>query len=217
MADARLAALGMALLLGATPVAADPLTDLVLAPESLRDCTVCHGVELNGNRSVDAPKLAGLPAWYLDRQMLAFRNGWRGVHELDVTGMEMRPQAQVLSAEETARAVTYAASVPAHDPAPTVHGDAARGAELYRSCAACHGERGRGNEALWSPPLAGQSDWYLLTQMKNFRAGARGSAPDDTQGAVMRAAALALPDDDAAADVVAYIATFETPERGDSP
>lgn len=188
--------------------------EIVAAPESLRTCVVCHGVELMGNRAVDAPKLAGLPAWYLHRQMLAFRNGWRGVHEDDVNGMEMRPQATALDAVQVEDAVAFAAAVPERPVSTTVSGDVARGERLYQSCAACHGNRGEGREALLSPPLAGQSDWYLAGQLELFRSGARGGAAGDTQGAIMRAAAQTLDDDQAIADVVAYINTLE---EGESP
>jgi len=188
--------------------------DIVAAPEPLRTCVVCHGVELMGNRAVDAPKLAGLPAWYVRRQMEAFRNGWRGVHGDDVNGMEMRPQATALTAAQVEDAVAFAAAVPERPAPSTVSGDAARGEHLYRSCAACHGIRGEGNEALLSPPLAGQNDWYLASQLELFRSGARGSAPGDTHGALMRAAAQTLTDDQAIADVVAYINTLE---EGESP
>lgn len=187
--------------------------EIVAAPESLRTCVVCHGVELMGNRAVDAPKLSGLPAWYLRRQMLAFRNGWRGVHEDDVNGMEMRPQATALTDAQVDDAVAFAASVPERPAAATVSGDAARGQRLYQSCAACHGNRGEGSETLLSPPLAGQDDWYLASQIELFRSGARGSAPGDTQGAIMRAAAQTLEGDQAIADVVAYINTLEEGEN----
>jgi cytochrome c553 len=191
----------------------DPLR-VVLAPEPLRYCAVCHGVELAGNRAVDAPRLAGLPAWYLASQMQAFRNGWRGTHPDDVNGMEMRPQATVLTPAEVARAVAYAASVPARPSTPSVSGDPIRGRALFETCAVCHGARGEGSEAMLAPPLAGQSDWYLVTQMQHFRSGARGTIPGDTQGAVMRAAALVLPDDAAVDDVVAYVNTLQNDNQG---
>ncbi len=191
--------------------------DLVLAPERFRTCAECHGVELQGNRAVDAPRLAGLPQWYVESQIQAFRRGWRGKNPGDLIGMEMRPQAAVLKEAEVAGAAHYAASVPHRAlSAATVTGDSGRGADLYRPCAACHGVRGEGNQGMRSPPLAGQSDWYLATQLRRFRAGARGSAPDDTQGALMRAAAQALPDDQAVDDVVAYVNTLES-QQGEAP
>lgn len=190
--------------------AGDQVSDIHPAPEALRYCVVCHGVELMGNRAVDAPKLAGLPDWYLERQLQAFREGWRGSDASDPNGMEMRPQATVLEDDTVAAAVAFAASVPAHPAAASVIGDAARGERLYQSCAACHGPDGAGSEAQLAPPLAGQNDWYLVTQLEHFRSGARGVASGDTQGAVMRAAALSLANDADIADVVAYIYTFRS-------
>lgn len=177
---------------------------------------VCHGVELQGNRGVDAPRLAGLPQWYVERQIQAFRHGWRGAHPDDLTGMEMRPQATILEPRDVERAAAFAASVPERAAKTTVTGDARRGADLYRPCAACHGARGEGNEATLSPPLAGQSDWYLVTQLAHFRSGARGSAAGDTQGAVMRAAAGTLTDDQAITDVIAYVNTLHPSQPGES-
>jgi cytochrome c553/enamine deaminase RidA (YjgF/YER057c/UK114 family) len=194
----------------------DPKT-IAAAPEPFRYCVVCHGVELMGNREVDAPRLAGLPEWYLAHQMEAFRRGWRGLHGDDVNGMEMRPQATVLSERQMAEVVRWSASMPAGPaPAATVEGDAERGRSLYQPCAVCHGERGEGNEAMQSPPLAGQNDWYLVVQLENFRAGIRGSAEGDTQGALMRASSMTLDDHGAVADVVAYINTLSLSNQGDN-
>jgi cytochrome c oxidase subunit 2 len=205
----------LAALLAVAPIAAGaadsgPAEEVVLAPEPLRYCVTCHGVELQGNQLVDAPRLAGLPHWYVERQLQAFRAGWRGTHAGDVNGMEMHPQATVLTDAEVARAADYAASVPVRSPPPvTVAGDAARGQALYAPCAACHGTQGEGNESLSGPPLAGQSDWYLVTQLNNFRSGARGSAPGDSHGATMAASVGLLTDDAAVNDVVAYVNTLE--------
>lgn len=213
----RLFALASAAWLGAGN-ASSAAPDVLPAPEPFRYCVTCHGVELQGNRLVDAPRLAGLPEWYLARQMQAFRAGWRGAHPDDVNGMEMRPQATVLDARAVDQAVAYAARMPVRGAPPvTVVGDPDRGAALYATCAACHGGHGEGNEALASPPLAGQSDWYLVTQLENFRNGVRGSAPDDTQGALMRASVAALTDPAASADVVAYIATLNPAAEDDRP
>ncbi len=41
-------------------------------------------------------------------------------------------------------------------------GDAATGKALYAVCAACHGAQGEGNQALNSPKLSGQEEWYLI-------------------------------------------------------
>lgn len=88
-------------------------------------------------------------------------------------------------------------------------GDAAKGKAYYTTCVACHGDKGQGNKALNSPKIAGQEDWYVVRQLKNFKAGIRGAHPKDTYGAQMRPMAMTLPDDQAIADVAAYIATLK--------
>jgi len=94
-------------------------------------------------------------------------------------------------------------------PPGTITGDADKGSAHYSTCAACHGVRGEGNIALGSPALTGLNDWYLVTQMRNFRDGARGSHAGDTYGMQMRASARLLPDDEAIRDVVTYILTLQ--------
>ena len=206
-----LLALPLAVGAAAAPIPAQSKTprEIVIAPEPFRYCVVCHGVELSGNQLVDAPRLAGLPRWYLARQMESFRAGWRGTHAMDINGMEMHPQATVLSASEIDQVLDYAARIPSTPVATTVTGDPQRGAALFATCAVCHGAQGEGNEILAAPPLVGQSDWYLVTQLGNFRSGVRGSAADDIQGALMRASVTMLNDDTAVADVVAYINSLQ--------
>jgi len=53
--------------------------------------------------------------------------------------------------------------------------------------------------------LAGQNDWYLITQLKNFVAGYRGRHEDDLYGQQMLAMVGTLTDEAAIRDVVAYI------------
>ncbi|MDD4973159.1 MAG: cytochrome c [Bacteriovorax sp.] len=49
--------------------------------------------------------------------------------------------------------------------------DAARGAELFKQCIACHGEKGDGVPAQKAPRIAGQFDWYILKQLQDIKAG----------------------------------------------
>lgn len=59
-------------------------------------------------------------------------------------------------------------------------------------CASCHGEQALGNEATFSPRLAGQNAAYLREQILAYQQGRRGAHPDDVQGQVMRALVHAL-------------------------
>lgn len=187
--------------------------DYTLVPERFVYCTTCHGVELRGNSSVDAPRLNGMEGWYLLSQMRAFKTGIRGTHPEDLTGMEMQPQAAALSDAGIEDAVAFITSVPVRTGTieQTVEGDADRGGALYAACAACHGASGEGNQVLNAPRLRGQSDWYLLRQLEKYRSGARGYADADPAGQQMRAAAAVLTDDADITDVVAYIGSLAVP------
>ena len=191
----------------ATAQAAD---DYTVIPEAFSYCSTCHGVEFQGNRSVDAPRLNGMEDWYLRSQLRAFKQGLRGTHPLDLIGMEMQPQASTLSAAAIDQAVELVASTPVRSSTieHRIQGDSDRGAELYTTCAACHGPEAQGSKVLNAPKLAGQSDWYLVRQLEKYAAGARGYAAQDTAGQQMRAAAAVLEDVTDIRDVVAYINTL---------
>lgn len=191
-------------------VAGIAVTSATLADDiDLSYCTVCHGANGNGNPAIRAPKIAGMEAWYLRRQLQSFRAGLRGTHPDDTAGTEMRPMAAHLRDDAAIeKAVVYVASFVPRTPPITINGDAVRGKQLYESCAACHGASGEGNEALNAPALAGGTDWYLVTQLKNYAQGLRGTHESDTFGAQMRGVAVALPDEQATNDVVAYLNTL---------
>ena len=172
-------------------------------------CTVCHGVQLMGNPTIEAPRLSGMESWYVENQLRAFRKGWRGKHEMDLIGMEMQPMAAALSDEQVKEVSAFVSTTRSDAPPSTIDGDADKGRTHYSTCAACHGVRGEGNIALGSPALTGLNDWYLVTQLRNFRDGTRGSHAGDTYGMQMRASTRLLPDDEAIQDVVTYISTLQ--------
>ena len=171
-------------------------------------CTVCHGVQMGGNVVIQAPRLSGMERWYVERQLQAFKNGWRGMHDDDTYGVEMQPMAAILSDKEIAEVASYVRSVDSAPAEATIEGSVTRGKTLYASCAACHKADASGNEILASPPLTGLNDWYLLTQLQHYKSGVRGSNPADTYGLQMQAAAGMLPDEQAMKDVVRYITSL---------
>lgn len=172
-------------------------------------CTVCHGAHGNGNPAIRAPKISGMEPWYIRRQLEVFRTGMRGTHPDDAAGQEMQPIGVGFRDEAAVeKAIAYVASFSPKAPPVTVSGDTVRGRGLYLTCESCHGAKGEGNQALGAPALAARTDWYLVTQLQNYKAGLRGNDPRDTNGAQMRAIALTLPDEQAIDDVVAYINTL---------
>ena len=190
-------------------------------------CTACHGPGGMGIQALNAPKIAGLPDWYLARQLNGFKNGHRGENTRDVYGQQMRPMAMALTDQEAVNNVSaYIASFSDSGATPaiaastaeattvaaaTTSGSAEAGAALYMTCLACHGADGAGNQALNAPRIAGQSSWYLSNQLKGFKAGYRGTKPEDVYGMQMRPMSMTLADDQAVANVAAYVGTLNGP------
>ncbi|MEW9798318.1 c-type cytochrome [Alteromonas sp. CYL-A6] len=171
-------------------------------------CPVCHGGYLQGNPSLEAPNLSVLPDWYLRSQLHSFKKNWRSVNSTRSATQDMHAVAAMLSEEDIDHALTFIAAQPKRASASLVTGDEKRGEALYAACTACHGPSGAGNAATHAPPLAGQSDWYLLSQLTGFTAGHRGTHSDDTDGQVMRAAVSAITSEQDALDIVTYINTL---------
>ena len=172
-------------------------------------CLLCHGSAANGNAGIRAPKLSGVEPWYLARQLENFAAGIRGTPGGDDSGHEMGPVGMRVKQEGSLQDVlAFVGSLPPKKPVATIAGDLAHGRQLYAACTACHGVKGQGNTELQAPALAARSDWYMVTQLRNFRDGLRGADSRDTYGAQMRAIVTSLPDDKAITDVVAYINTF---------
>ena len=173
-------------------------------------CAACHGLQAEGNPLQHAPKLSGQGDWYVQRQLKYFKQGVRGTNDKDVFGKMMAPMAATL-VDDTAidNVSAYIKTLP-DNPAPaTVKGNANNGQKLFTStCGVCHGPDGRGLQATNAPALNGMSDWYLVTQLKNFEQGVRGTHPQDMYGPQMALMAAILADSQATNDLVAYINTL---------
>jgi cytochrome c oxidase subunit 2 len=193
-------------MVGGMLAAAPALADVAAGKAAYVVCAACHGQNGEGNVALNAPRLAGQEPWYMERQLAAFRAGHRGTATGDVYGMQMRPMAMTTADPATqANIIEYIGTLSAEPAAVTIEGDVAAGQAGYAVCIACHGADGRGLEALGGPRLAGQNDWYLVRQIKNYQAGLRAYAPADTFGQQMKPMAGLLTGDKAINDVVAYI------------
>jgi cytochrome c553 len=181
-------------------------------------CAKCHGVEGYGNKDLGAPQIAGMPEWYVTKQLGAFASGGRGKHPLDDGGNRMRPMARTLRPEndyyktndDYKVVAEYVASLTPKTPEHTVEGKAEKGKTYYAVCSACHGPNGAGNQALNAPPLRTTNDWYLVHQLSNFKNHIR---PSDTSlypgGVVMWPMAATLPDEQAMKDVITYVQSLQ--------
>lgn len=138
-------------------------------------CFTCHGLDGRGN-GAGSPRLAGLDAGYLERQLEAYADG-RRYHE------QMHWISENLGAEERKAVSQFYAALPfeANRSMPKERlrlyheGDPARG---LIACAACHGDRGAGLGAA-NPPLAGQPAAYQAEQLDLWRKGKRRNDPSN--------------------------------------
>ncbi len=159
-------------------------------------CIQCHGARGEGN-GFDAPRLAGLPAGYLQKQMEDFAAGLRP-HEV------MRDVARFLDSHErvqvanhyaalpvgaqpamTASSSTVATVVQRHQQAHSERADAATAALYAQRCAQCHGTDALGTPA--GPPLAAQPALYLAQQLQDWQVSKR---RNDSEHAMLSVAQL---------------------------
>jgi cbb3-type cytochrome c oxidase subunit III len=186
------AAIGLLALAGAS-AACGATSATPSGAQLYRSCVSCHGPSGEGSALIGAPRLAGLPAWYVASQVERFQTGLRGQHPDDAEGLRMRAMSkQMLSKVEVETVAAYVAALaPVTNPA-TLPPAPAETQSAFTLCTTCHGDRGQGNQQVNAPPLAGQDDWYVARQLRKFRSRVRGTAAGDPIGPVMQAMSLTI-------------------------
>ncbi|MGI9270769.1 MAG: c-type cytochrome [Woeseiaceae bacterium] len=209
-------------------LAFDKPNESVSAEELFAACSLCHGAEGQGNIRRDGPALAGLEDWYLKLQMNNYKDGIRGTARGDVPGHVMYLARGMLRDDATVdRLADYISKLEPGIPLAanavgerpylwespyagldaSITPDAAAGEETYATiCVACHGTDGKGNEALGAANLTYLHEPYMIRQLKYFRDDIRGAHPKDIRGQQMAAMSKFLADEQAIADVAAYVA-----------
>ena len=188
-------------------------------PENARDiletCAACHGKNGEGGKNGTYPRLAGLKAEYIAKQLRAFKARERiNIPMYPYATERELPASDVLDIARLLSKIELPTEMPALDESmsalerlraaqavfnvPRVEGDVDRGAELYADeCGDCHGEEGWGDGD--APQLAGQHTEYLRRQVENFRSGDR--VNEDMEGV------LDGLDDQDLQDLFAYLAS----------
>ncbi len=193
----------------AAPAGAQRTVPDTMAQRALA-CTTCHGAQGRVSAEGYVPRIAGKPAGYLHRQMLAFRDG-RRAHEgmarlmAYLTDDYLRELAQHFASLDLPYAVEPDQRPrPAATPAALQRGEALvhRGdaALDVPACEACHGSTLAG-VAPGVPGLLGLPRDYVLAQLGAWRNGTRrASAPDCMARIAQRLSAADVP---AVADALA--------------
>ncbi|UII74249.1 c-type cytochrome [Pseudomonas sp. HN11] len=156
-------------------------------------CVACHGADGAGMAAAGFPRLAGLPAGYVRKQLEDFKSGSR-------TNLVMQPLANALTdAEVEALSQALAAMsspVPqavhrSEMPASAAQKLAQQGAweRQIPACASCHGPSGTGVGDAF-PPLAGQPAVYLVAQLTAWQNGTRHNDPNDLMGHIAKSLTL---------------------------
>ncbi|WP_265593759.1 c-type cytochrome [Verrucomicrobium sp. BvORR034] len=194
---------------GAPPVTASPAPGAVLFQNL---CIHCHGSKGEGNATLKAPSIAGLPDWYVVAQLQNFQFDRRGVHAADTEGQMMRAISKALTPQQIPEVASHVTQLPRVTPPPANPAvDLARGKELYEErCMECHRYNGEGELVFRSPPLVGFPDWYLTAQLRKFQRGLRGAEIGDEYGKKMILSSSYVDDEPMLQSLVAYLLTLQS-------
>lgn len=192
------------LVLAVGPAAA---LDLENAKRINRTCALCHGSYGQGTPGTMSPRLAGLPAGYLAKELRYYRDGLRHYAPMVVaSSVDSMTDKDIDDIAEYLAGVNLRTLNLPKIPAYT-KGDSERGGEYFRDeCKGCHRPTGLGKPEKGIPPLAGQYGSYLFGQMKRFQRKDRhhDDDPDDETFDGLR--------DEMLDDLVTYLTTLPAHE-----
>jgi cytochrome c553 len=180
--------------------------DIPPLEERLQLCAGCHNPD--GNSVIPGnPKLSGLDAKYIARQLSDFKEGKRVSEVMAsiipmVDEKEFKPLAAYFSKQKRTDGVPEKADLVAAGKQIFDEGVIGTAAP---ACAGCHNEDGSGSNKF--PRLSGQDPTYVKAQMLNFKNAVRNNDPK----AVMQAVAKRLNEQEIEA-VAEYIVTLKEAE-----
>jgi cytochrome c553 len=190
---------GAAMTVGAAPT---PLK------ERLQLCASCHNPD--GNSVIpDNPKLAGLDAAYLARQLIDLKSGKRksptmfAIMQMVEAG-EIEALADYFSEQKPLTGVVAKVDVKSVEVGKEIFNEGITSTAVP-ACSGCHNDDGSGSDKY--PRVTGQHAPYVLQQLKAMKSGER----DNDERGVMRAVAKRM--NEAQMQAVAhYIATLRESE-----
>lgn len=143
-------------------------------------CASCHGAAGQGQTAAGFPRLAGMSADYLSRQLMAFATGSRANPVMGPVAKMLTPVEQ----QSVARYYAVLAPVAQATDAPQRPGSVDGRLLVEKgdwnhglpACSQCHGPAGLGVGSSF-PQLAGQPSTYLANQLNSWKLGTRTNDP----------------------------------------
>ncbi len=190
-------------------------------------CAGCHGEFGQGGKGGEYPRLAGMPAAFVARQLHLFRDRKRpNIAMLEYVDERQMPDQDIADVSAFLATINLPISLPPmdeNDPEfdaferlkaaervmqiPPAPGDFEKGGRLYRrECGSCHGREGQGDDEEAVPMLAGQYINYLWRQVDKYRKGLRIHDPEDPEDRLL----LDFTDDQLR-DIFAYLSRADDP------
>jgi len=154
------------------PTLASELTpNLAVGEEIHKKCALCHGQWSQGILGGLYPRLAGMPAEYLIKQVEDYKNGVRPANMamIMVGGFYTMSEQDLFDLSSFIASIDLKTKQPMN--IPTAAGDINLGKTLYKDdCKSCHGSTGKGKASKGIPPMAGQYSEYLNRQIQDYKA-----------------------------------------------
>ncbi len=153
-------------------------------------CAGCHGEYGQGGKQGEYPRLAGMPAEFIARQLELFRSRKRpNMPMLQYIDERQMPDEDIHNVSQFIAAIKLNTRLPPVDETaadfdayarlleskklmqiPRAPGDIKKGKKAYKKeCASCHGKDGYGIHKKSVPLLAGQYTRYLWNQVTKLR------------------------------------------------
>ncbi|UCB55289.1 MAG: c-type cytochrome [Thiotrichales bacterium] len=186
-------------------------------------CAGCHGEFGQGSLGGEYPRLAGLDAEYIAKQLSDFKQRKRinipmipFANDRELPGDDVRVISEYLSNIQLPTRLepideeNFDALERLHASKRVVNisafpGDIDLGRKVYdKECASCHAKDGYGKKDKKAPMLAGQYSEYLLRQVQNYRSGERLHDEDEDDRALFNEIS-----DDVINGMLAYLATLD--------
>ncbi len=201
-----------------TPIIDVSEADLENGEEVYEPCAACHGPYGQGGGGGVYPRLAGLSATYLAKELRLFKSRLReNIPMIPYATERELPEQDVIDVSAYLSTIELPTRLPPVDAPmdgyerllqakkvlniPRAEGDVAAGAAAYKTlCAECHGDDGVGSEAR-TPRLAGQYTGYLYNQIQNYIEMEREHRDTDI--------VFEDPGDRVLRDILAYISTLD--------